>query len=232
MWNCFSLLTGTVILLLDRFEYLKLYTNASRIVKLQTSPIIFITDIAAIASIIYFFLGFLIQLYEFFGSDRQGDSKFFRNLKIFYKKNLPFMLILNSTVCFCYWGLFFYDKNLLSPKMNDTSYTAPFWKNFNDHSIGLLVTILEIIYHNFELALYTPIITGCVTITYYIDILIYNHLYGIWPYQLFIKLSKPMVFVYCIGFLFVGSMVALIILRVIRCFKKPGRKENQTNGIV
>ncbi|KRH92802.1 hypothetical protein M153_26910001320, partial [Pseudoloma neurophilia] len=212
MWNCISLLAGSVGLFAGRTQYLKQYVGMPANLRSQTFPLIYITDMAAIISTLFFVLGLIICINDHFESKYNYRSKFLKKWKIFYRKTLPFILILNTTVSVGYWGLYFYNPGLLAPKILNKALSTPLWKNVIDHTIGLIVTIIEIIVYNFHLTSYTFILTGGATVLYYTDILIYNHFYNIWPYGFMTSVSKPMIFLYCFGFLLTGTLAALFIL--------------------
>lgn len=225
MWNSVSLLVGIVFLLAGRIQPSldKKYILWKK--HTLNSPIIFLTDITAHLSTIYFLIGLFLVISEYLNVEKIVKSHIYRKIRVFYKKHLPFLLILNSTVTLGFWGLYLCNKNLLAVKVAGIAYRVPFWKNFCDHSIGLVVTILEIIFHNFKFTPYTIYLTlGC-TVLYYTDICVYNYLYNVWPYGILNNLSKPMIFICCLCFLTAGCILAFFILRIIRFFKKADKKE-------
>lgn len=186
----------------------KAYTNLCEIV--------FLTDIAAFLSIFYFSTGLLLRFYE----KRMFRSAYFSRILKIYKRNLPFFLVLNSTVTFGYWLLKLYNPKLLSEKIASINYKVPFWKSFVDHSIAFGLTNIEIFYYNFLITRYTFIATLSLLILYYMNICVYNRLYNTWPYTIFANISYFMVFLYCCCFLMIGVIFASFSLLCIRYFKK------------
>lgn len=198
------------------------YGKYCRITK--NSSIIFLTDIFAVFSIIYFILGLFLAIIKRQKFVRTQKKQFIVDLEKFYRYSLFFMLICNSTVTAGFWVLFSYNKRLLMVKAENCNYSVPFWKNLIDHSIPLLTIILEMFFYEFQYTKYSLFAILVTLVAYYLDICIYHHFFKVWPYTIMNRLSYPMIFITCCMFLLCGSIVGLAIFNIIQNLKLRFKK--------
>lgn len=233
MWNAITLIISIVSLLWCRIQPSTDPQYAEWKELTGSSPSIFLTDITAFLSILYFSLGLFLLFYNRKNRKNQRNeftrrsSSFVEKLTKFYKLNLPFFLILTGTVTAGFWALYLSNPKLLSARPSSIQFHVPFYKTLIDHSFGIVSVIVELFVYGFNLTIFTPIITTAGIVLYFTWICIYNSWYSAWPYTIFNNKPLGVVFLYCCAFLLSGIVTAAILLTVIRFIGKKKFKNNR-----
>ncbi|KRH92161.1 hypothetical protein M153_10624000732 [Pseudoloma neurophilia] len=220
--RCSILFSSALILLAARiyplfdYDYIEYVRITNRI------PLAYLTNICAVESILLFTFGAINLILKSFIKDNH-----IINMSVWiYYKLISDLLSLNITMSFGYWYLMFYDPDLVAGTNKDVDFKGNAFFSFADHTLPPIVNLIEAYFVRARFTISSIIVGLKMGVAYFTHIAIVHHLKGQWPYKLFNGKSYPMVFVYVIIYLAIGTFGAFLCLYLFKKIQKSQTDQN------